>query len=123
MSSPLFLAAIGGLILGLILFYFTIKEATLLLRAYVQSFIGKPVLVKETSSGNTITQYIVSFLQLFYSKKALQAISMKDIESTFKDVILDEDGKDRVVSIAIATRNTKRTDAPYRHMLLHGPPG
>ena len=38
-------------------------------------------------------------------------------------VVLPDALTDRVLQLAIATRNAKANRAPFRHMLLHGPPG
>eukprot|EP00622_Pseudochattonella_farcimen_P003137 FR738244.1.p1 GENE.FR738244.1~~FR738244.1.p1 ORF type:complete len:299 (+),score=45.02 FR738244.1:2-898(+) len=40
-----------------------------------------------------------------------------------KGVILDPITEQRLRSIAVSTKNTKRNQAPFRHLLLYGPPG
>ena len=40
-----------------------------------------------------------------------------------KDVILESDISQRLTRVAISTSNTTKNKAPYRHLLLHGPPG
>ena len=45
------------------------------------------------------------------------------IITSTQEVILPPQDKQRVMELAISTRNSRRTGSPYRHVLLHGPPG
>ena len=38
-------------------------------------------------------------------------------------VVLPPGLRERLVRLATATRNAKQNRSPFRHMLLHGPPG
>merc|ERR1711871_1357490 len=54
-------------------------------------------------------------------REALQRERRK--EAAFLDgVVLPDELRSRVLQLAIATRNAKTNRAPFRHMLLHGPP-
>jgi hypothetical protein len=62
------------------------------------------------------------FIYRFLEKESHGA-SLHQIQQAFLDVILSKDDRDRVIQLALTTRNTKKSNAPYRHVLLHGPPG
>jgi len=47
----------------------------------------------------------------------------KQEEASFADVVLAKDLDKRIASLAVATRNTRKHAAPYRHMMFYGPPG
>jgi ATPase family AAA domain-containing protein 3A/B len=51
------------------------------------------------------------------------SLNLKQLEEEFANIILSKDDKERVINLALATKNTKQSGAPYRHVLLHGPPG
>lgn len=100
--------------------YYAIKEISISLRQYVQNYLGRPLLVRETSfTWSFLPSYLIG---IFVRTESLKE-GQKHIEDAFKDVILCDEDKARVTQVALATRNTKRTDAPYRHVLLFGPPG
>ena len=45
------------------------------------------------------------------------------VESSFDDLVLPSELKERVIELAQATRNARRYNAPFRHVLLYGSPG
>src|SRR3546814_11726281 len=51
------------------------------------------------------------------------SVPMDKIEGVFRDVILTERDKQRGIELALATSNARLNGAPYRHAMLHGPPG
>ena len=114
-SRPKQLILIGCMILALIAIYYTIRELLSFIRQYIQSKLGKPLLIRETS-----VQWSIS---LFWRYFETAADSMAIITSLFQDVILSDEDRHRVLQLALTTRNTKRAAAPFRHVLLHGPPG
>jgi ATPase family AAA domain-containing protein 3A/B len=106
------------------------------LRSIIQTRLGRPALVRETSfSRSILPEFLERSLAVAYRilRKLIgleKSVSGADggrvlpiIEATFKDVILETEAKERVILLAQATRNTKLSQAPYRHVLLHGPPG
>lgn len=42
---------------------------------------------------------------------------METLAKDFEDIILAPEDKERILQLALATRNTKRSAAPYRHVL------
>lgn len=112
-SHPEQLALVAAILASIIAAYYLIKETITFLRHLIQSSIGKPVLVRETS-------YHWSPFPNIYNKRQTTESSLRDIEKRFDDVILSETDKEKVVNLVLATRNTKKSGAPYRHVLLHG---
>uniref|UniRef100_A0A7S3LY20 AAA+ ATPase domain-containing protein n=1 Tax=Spumella elongata TaxID=89044 RepID=A0A7S3LY20_9STRA len=119
-AKPKQVAIVTGIILGLIALYYVFKELFKLLRQYVQSRIGKPSLVRETSFTYSIVPH---FIANYFSRPEELSSSRKKLEEAFSNIILSSEDKQRVVHLALATRNTKQSDAPFRHVLLHGSPG
>lgn len=139
--QPERLATIIGIFFSLYLTVYFIREMIQLIRQTIQSIIGRPKLVRETSCSFSIIPYFLTLryfsimifvlYQLinlilisywFIGKESLET-GIKKVEDYFVDVILSDDDKDRVTKLALATRNTKSSKASYRHVLLHGPPG
>jgi ATPase family AAA domain-containing protein 3A/B len=132
-SRPRQLAILAGIFLALLVSYFLIRECSALVRQFVQTRIGKPSLVRETSfHWSLLPQWVhdLSISSLFSSsssssndRNSALTASLQQLEAEFADVILSDEDKTRVLNLALATRNTRRSGAPYRHVLLHGPPG
>jgi ATPase family AAA domain-containing protein 3A/B len=113
---------IAGILLLLIACYFLIREFSSMIRQFIQARIGKPTLVRETSYHWSL---LPAFIANFWNDHSVVNLSssMRQLEEEFKDIILSKDDKVRVLNLALATRNTRKSGAPYRHILLHGPPG
>ena len=118
-SEPQQLAIIGGIVLLFIFAYYALREIISVLRTAIQAAIGRPSLVRETSMHwHFLPKFIADLLP-----SESYARSLQEIEAKFIDVVLGKDDRDRVIQLAVTTRNTKMTSAPFRHVLLHGPPG
>jgi ATPase family AAA domain-containing protein 3A/B len=94
------------------------KTSTGVAGRYVESRLGKPSLVRETSKVNyllspraAVTGAFGAVKQIFYSTSA---------DAALKDVVLVDTLEKRLKRIAVSTSNTKANRAPYRHLLLHG---
>jgi ATPase family AAA domain-containing protein 3A/B len=125
-AHPQQLLFLAGIILGLITGYFFIREVSNLIRQFIQANIGKPVLVRETSYHFSLLPSFLSLDSIFPNRMNnpdYLSASLRQLEEEFRDIILGKDDKSRVINLALATRNTKRSGAPYRHVLLHGEPG
>lgn len=120
-SRPKQLAAIAAIILASVLVYYSVRELVSMLRELVQSYLGKPSLVRETSYQSTFKSILSSVLS--FGRQASLAENLGVVSSYFSSVVLSNDDADRVIQLALATRNTRASGAPYRHVLLHGPPG
>lgn len=114
LSQPIQLLQFLFIILLLLFLYYIIKESIIIIRKYIQSRLGKPSLVRETSYSWSIVPIFIH--NLFYKKdKILIKNDRIMLEKEFCDIILSDDDKERVVNLALATRNTLQSGAPYRH--------
>ena len=114
LSQPIKLLQFLLIILLLLFLYYIIKESIIIIRKYIQSRLGKPSLVRETSYSWSIVPLFI--YNLFYKKdKILIKNDRIMLEKEFCDIILSDDDKERVVNLALATRNTLQSGAPYRH--------
>jgi len=120
LSRPSQLLTLVALVFVASMSYYAIKEISISLRQYVQNYLGRPMLVRETSFS---WSFLPAFISNMISSKESLVEGQRHIEEAFKDVILSKEDMSRVNQIALATRNTKRSGAPYRHVLLYGPPG
>ena len=120
LSEPRQLLSIGAVILTFIFSYYLVKELATAVRTIIQDAIGKPRLVRETSFKWHFLPYFVADIMFPIENKAESLVA---VEKHFEDVVLSAEDRDRVVQLALTTRNTKNSTAPYRHVLLHGPPG
>lgn len=123
LSKPEQIVMIIGSTIGLLALFFAFRELVQLLRSFIQAKLGKPLLVRETSFEWTLVATINLLFDVFYKHQESFEVSSKHIEQSFADVILGDEDKEKVIQLAFSTRNTKKTGAPFRHVLLHGPPG
>lgn len=96
---------------------YSAKHGISLVGRSIESRIGKPSLVRDTSRINAIDaiKHPISTGQRIYA-------SQKP-EDALKGVILRPSLEERLRDVAIATRNTKRNNGFYRNILFYGPPG
>eukprot|EP01034_Spumella_vulgaris_P027884 gene27884-34667_t len=119
-SRPKQILVLSALLLVLLLCYYLVKESLAMLRVFIQAQIGKPSLVRETSrQWSIVPEFVASRL----TRREAVSTTFKSIAESFEHIILSAEDKERVISLAVATRNTRRSGAPFRHILLHGPPG
>jgi ATPase family AAA domain-containing protein 3A/B len=133
LSRPKQIASVFGAIAAVLFAYNLFCQFILVLRTMVQSRLGRPSLVRETSfSWSFLPDFVyraLDSLGLLFShiigrkSERINKDQLDAIASHFKNVILEAEAKERILLLAQATRNTKRSGAPYRHVLLHGPPG
>ena len=96
---------------------YTAKVSTGVIGRFVEARIGKPSLVRETTKMNVLqmARHPIKSLKLgFGSGNAAGALS---------NIVLENSLSDKLKRIAVSTANTKKNRAPFRHLLLHGPPG
>ncbi len=98
--------------------YFATKESAKTFGAVLRARLMKPSLVRETTRSNPITGGIKTLTSpitnMWTGTKTGDALNQ---------VILKPTLADRLGRIAVSTKNTKANRAPFRHLLLHGPPG
>ncbi|CAF0742374.1 unnamed protein product [Didymodactylos carnosus] len=108
------LLAAGGITL-LALGIYTTRGGTQTAVKYIESRLGKPPLIRETSRTTFLTPFRAPFKTIrHYFTKA---------EDSLKGVVLDPMLESHLREIAIATRFTKKNRGLFRNLLMHGPPG
>lgn len=83
---------------------------------YLDSRLGKPSLIRETSRTTLLSALrspVMTVRRKFFSKA----------EDSLQGVVLEPALESRLREIAIATRFTKRNYGLFRNLLMHGPPG
>lgn len=96
---------------------YTAKVSTGVAGRFIEARLGKPSLVRDTSRrtlGQVLRNPIPSIRRLFTSTQA---------EDALKGVVLEPTLTERLKRVAVSTANTKANGAPFRNLLLHGPPG
>lgn len=103
---------------------FLAREMSRLIRSIIEATIGKPQLVRETTRKTlpwslfSYAAHLISYLIPWTNKN-----NSIPIEESFGDLILPEQLKERVIDLAYSARNARKHNAPFRHVLLYGPPG
>mmetsp|Transcript_15841 Transcript_15841/g.34710 ORF Transcript_15841/g.34710 Transcript_15841/m.34710 type:complete len:581 (-) Transcript_15841:1137-2879(-) len=85
---------------------------------FVEARLGKPSLIRETSRF-TMSQF---FRDPLASSRRLLGMGMSEHDA-LKGIVLEHDVESQLRKIAVSTAHTKKNRAPFRHLLLHGPPG
>lgn len=85
---------------------------------FIEARLGKPSLVRETSrlSATALVKQPIT------SSKRILGIGSSPQES-MKGIVLEEGLDSQLRKVAVSTAHTKKNRAPFRHLLLHGPPG
>ncbi|KAB0399484.1 hypothetical protein E2I00_015796 [Balaenoptera physalus] len=94
---------------------YSAKNATLAIGRYVETRLGKPSLVRETSR--------ITLLELLRHPVQVSRRLLSKPQDALEGVVLSPSLEARVRDIAIATRNTKKNRSLYRNILMYGPPG
>ncbi|KAJ1442992.1 ATPase family AAA domain-containing protein 3A [Ochromonadaceae sp. CCMP2298] len=84
---------------------------------YIEARLGKPTLVRETTKMNVLQ------MARHPLTTAKLAFGRTHAEEALKNIVLQPSLEQRLQRIALSTANTKKNRAPFRHLLLHGPPG
>lgn len=105
---------VSGIALGI----YTAKTSTKIGGRFIEARLGKPSLVRDTSRI-TLSSFTKHPIQ---NTKHLLGIGVKS-EDALSGIILEESLDQKLRKIAVSTTNTKTNNAPFRHLLLHGPPG
>ena len=112
------LANVAGTITAVALGVYIAKTGTGIAGRFIEARLGKPSLVRETSKKSVLqmAKSPVSTLKFLFGRTREDAGAMKGI-------VLEKSLDTRLRSVAISTANTKQNRAPFRNVLLHGPPG
>eukprot|EP00172_Hildenbrandia_rubra_P001820 Plantae.Rhodophyta-Hildenbrandia_rubra.ctg24295.p1 GENE.Plantae.Rhodophyta-Hildenbrandia_rubra.ctg24295~~Plantae.Rhodophyta-Hildenbrandia_rubra.ctg24295.p1 ORF type:complete len:590 (+),score=121.94 Plantae.Rhodophyta-Hildenbrandia_rubra.ctg24295:694-2463(+) len=111
------LIAVGGLSAAALGIY-SARATTGVIGNYVAARLGKPSLVRDTSRvtlATAIREPIKSMKKVF--------MRQQDAENAMEGIVLSEGVHHRLHRISLGTKNAKRHKAPYRNVLLTGPPG
>ncbi|CAN0285935.1 unnamed protein product, partial [Ascophyllum nodosum] len=138
-SKPRRTLLLSSWLLGLAATYLVLREASVIFGQVIEKYLGKPSLVRETSRSGMFASALNAFrcgvkwtlLPATRSDRNRTRISPKEelplgrhqVVRAFQDVVLPLDLKEQILSLAVAIRNSKKNNAPYRHLLLYGPPG
>lgn len=93
------------------------KVSTSVAGRFIEARLGKPSLVRETTRKGVLQMArspISSFRLAFGSAQG---------ENALKNIVLAPGLDQRLRRVSTSTANTKKNNAPFRHLLLHGPPG
>ena len=96
---------------------YTARTSTAVVGRYIESRLGKPSLVRETTRKSVLQ----SIRSPYSTAKAY--FNKPKADNSLKDIVLESSLENRLRRVAVSTSNTKLNKAPYRHLLLHGPPG
>ncbi|KAK2508318.1 hypothetical protein MC885_009516 [Smutsia gigantea] len=107
-------ATVAGLTLLAVGIY-SAKNATSVAGRYIESRLGKPSLVRETSR--------ITVLEALRHPLQVSRRLLSKPQDAVEGVVLSPSLEARVRDIAIATRNTKKNKSPHRNILMYGPPG
>jgi len=118
-THPRELFLLLGLVAAAVMLYYAAREAAVSCRQLIQSRFGRPMLVRETSYSWSLLRA----LGLWSGTGKSVSQEKDEVAMCFSDVVLCQEDMERVVQLTLATRNTKRLGASYRHVLLYGPPG
>merc|ERR1712070_334489 len=97
---------------------YTAKTGTGIAGRFLEARLGKPSLVRDTSRL-TLKQAIQHPIA---STKRVFGVGRNE-EDALKGIVLENRLQQQLRKIAMSTANTKKNKAPFRHLLLHGPPG
>ena len=96
---------------------YTARVSTGVAGRFIEARLGKPSLVRETTRRNVFQMIRSPFAT------AKLAFGTSKGEAALKEVVLEPSLERRLKRVAVSTSNTKKNNAPFRHLLLHGPPG
>lgn len=111
------LANVAGTLTVVAFGIYTARVSTGVVGRYVEARLGKPSLVRETTKRS-----VFQTIRAPYSTLKLMFGSVTG-EAALKNIVLEPTLENRLKRIAVSTSNTKKNRAPFRHVLLHGPPG
>ncbi|MFK7823700.1 MAG: ATP-binding protein [Oligoflexales bacterium] len=107
-SDPQVLTRAGLTVVSVVAGYFILKGSTQLVTKYLESQLGKPRLVQETSVVSPVS-------------KILGATPKKPLSAG--DIVLSSDQKKEFLDIVKATKFSKEHNTGFSHLLFYGPPG
>ena len=113
---------IGYFSLAALGLYFS-KETAIFVRVVIESMMGKPKLIRETTRRSFFAGIVIGICESLFGKKLNDEEAYSFCAEKFEDVILPQELKERVLGLTLSARKARDYDAPHRHVLLYGPPG
>ncbi|ETO29705.1 hypothetical protein RFI_07415 [Reticulomyxa filosa] len=115
---------LGFGIVGIALGVYTARKGVNIAGQYIESRLGKPNLVRETSRWSPADYLRLGKWRWYWTRWWHQQPLQKSKElEELKGIILAPHVKNKMQFIARATRNTKQRKGPFRHLCIYGPPG
>lgn len=99
-------------------YHLDFREGARVIWSYVDRILGQPSLIRESSRGKYPWSRVFS-----RAMSTISGASGSKHGNWFGDVILHPSLLKRIEQLANATANAKAHAAPFRNILLHGPPG
>ena len=102
---------------------FAAKETSRLIRSIIEATLGKPQLIRETTRKQllwSLFTYIAQLVSCLTPWLNNNRCGSSLVDESFDDLILPEELKERVLSLAHSAKNAHRHNAPFRHVLLYG---
>lgn len=114
------LVNIAGAVTAIAFGLYTAKTSIGVTGRAIEARLGKPSLVRETSKLGLIQflKHPVSTSNLY-----LRRFTSSNADNAMQSIVLSGKLENRLKRISLSTFNTTQNRAPYRHLLLHGPPG
>mmetsp|Transcript_47148 Transcript_47148/g.57060 ORF Transcript_47148/g.57060 Transcript_47148/m.57060 type:complete len:584 (+) Transcript_47148:286-2037(+) len=106
------------MVTGIAFGVYTARMGTGIVGRFIEARLGKPSLVRETSRV-TVSQLVKHPVT---STKRLTGLGMES-QDALSGIVLEDNLDTQLRKIAVSTSHTKKNRAPFRHLLLHGPPG
>lgn len=103
---------------GIAVGVYTARTSIGVLGRFIEARLGKPSLIRETSRINA-SQFLGSPIS---STQRMLGVGIRE-QDALSGIVLENSVENQLRKIAKSTANTKRNHAPFRHLLLHGPPG
>lgn len=104
---------------------YTTKHTTRIMRSYIETKLGKPKLIRETSLW-----HINKFLDLFNFRNGFKWVKKKIVKSEkgkedkfFDQIIVNEELKEKLTWSINSLKNSRQYDLHLKNILLYGPPG
>jgi hypothetical protein len=118
MSNPKDVLVMIGYFAALALAVYVSRELANLCRVILESIIGKPTLVRETTKKNIVGE-AWDWLKETVKGKRSNKQQNEEAQRVFDDVVLPAGLKARVISLACSAAKARDYDAPHRHVLLY----
>lgn len=106
------------LLTGIAAGIYTTKTGAGVAGRFIEARLGKPSLIRETSrmSATAVAKNPITTAKRVFNIGTSPQEAMKGI-------VLEEGLESQLRKVAVSTAHTKKNRAPFRHLLLHGPPG